>query len=106
MVGLLSGTYRHCYGNFTASSGSLALTNTQVFGEDHGTVGGTLHAYGDSTNRTVTVISGEEDFTDVYIAAVFLVIWAGIFYFLIHRPVRRCRRQRSLSTGSELSQEN
>jgi hypothetical protein len=98
-------TYRHCYGNFTASSGGLTLANTQVFGEDHGSVGATLHAYADLANRTVTVVSAEEDFTDVYIAAVFLVIWAGMSYFLVYRPVKRRRHERRHSAGPEPSKE-
>jgi uncharacterized membrane protein len=92
---------RRCYGNFTANSGGLTLTNTQVYGEGHGSVGAVLHTYGDSANRTVAVVSGEETFTDIYIAAALLVIWAGMFYFLVYRPVKRRRLARRLPTGSE-----
>jgi preprotein translocase subunit YajC len=51
------------------------------------------------------VVSAEEDFTDVYIAAVFLVIWAGMSYFLVYRPLKRRRHERRHSTGPEPSKE-
>lgn len=83
------GNSRFCYGNFRSTDGTIAWTDTRIWGEDNAHIGEHFTAHADKSDHEVDVGgSAQNIYFDIIVPLIGLGWWIFLFRLCIWKPLR------------------